>query len=133
MLANNAVTRAQPEARSLPNGLGGEKRLERVLRMQDTRPGVRKLNAHLQLAGIYGNHKFAATNLFQGIHRIRNDLKKNVKQLTGIGQHRRAGRLRLQFNTDVLEFVDAAQMEGAFEQRFYFQGSESQRGFLGEA
>src|SRR5579859_288698 len=132
MLANDAVARAQSKASSLPNGFGGEKWLESVLRMPETRPGIRKLDAHLRFARPYGNQHFAPAHLFQRVHRVRNNLQKDVKQLAGIGQHRRAPRLGLQLNTNVLQFVDAAQMERAFDQRLYFHGCELQRGFLGE-
>src|SRR3981189_127736 len=103
MLANNAVACAQSQARSLPDRFGRIKRFECVFRMPETRTGIGELNAHLRFAGTYGNRKLTAANLFQRVHRIRNDLKKNVKQLTGIGKHRRAWRPPLQRDAEILQ------------------------------
>src|SRR6266481_1248154 len=108
MLANNAVACAQSEARSLPDRFGCIKGFECVFRMPETRTGIRELNAQLRFAGTYGDRKLTPANLFQRVHRIRNDLKKNVKQLAGIGQHRRACRLRLQVNAQIAQLVEAA-------------------------
>src|SRR3984957_8566719 len=100
--------------------------------MTDARAVIGKLNTHLRFAGTYGDREIAAANFFQGVHRIRNDLQKTVKQLARTGPDPRPGRRPLQLNAYVMQFVDAAQMESVLEQWFYFHGSDLQRGFLGE-
>ena len=74
MLANDAVTRAEPQARSLPNRLCSEEGFKGVFRMPKTRPCIRKLNAYLRLTGPNRNDQLAPADLFQGIHCVRNDL-----------------------------------------------------------
>src|ERR1035441_2132531 len=82
MLLDDPVANAQPQTRAFAHALGRVEGIENPVRFFDARPGVLKFNIHFTAAGVHGDSEQSALpHLQHGVHRIVDDIEKNLFQL----------------------------------------------------
>lgn len=118
VLLNDAVTGAQTESGSLPDGLGGVKRFEDALRLPQARPGIREFERELSAVHAQSDVERAAVDFFESVDGVRNELQKNQEQMAGIAPHPLAAAFFREIDPNLVHFGDTAQVQGAFDHRF---------------
>src|SRR5271163_2688204 len=79
VLLHDAVADAEAQAGTFANGLGGEERIEHLLRRFDAWAGVREFDEKFFLVVRSANYQFAAADFFQRIHCIADQIEKNLQ------------------------------------------------------
>src|SRR5277367_1780135 len=120
MLGDNPVANAEAKSGSLADGFRGVKRIEDARGVLYSRAGIRKFNEHL-IAFDSGMHPdFAGRALFEdGIHRVIDEVQKNLLQLVRIGGDLRKILRQIKLELDLAHAkVIVAEAQSIFDDLF---------------
>src|SRR5277367_1625554 len=122
MFLENPVANAQAQPGAFAYRLGGKKRIENLLRIFYSRPGVGELHDNLRVVLPRANHQLSAAHLFQSVHRIADQVEENLQDLIGIPSHHRQVHRGVRLDIDVPPSqVQIAQMQSGRNHLIYFQ------------
>src|ERR1019366_7767129 len=91
MILNHSVYRAQAQARTFSDRLGGVEGIEDPLRLPNPPPRIGKKKNGLFVLTLCGNFQGPSACFFQRVHRVLDDLDKRLEQSVGIALH--AGKI----------------------------------------